>query len=100
VGGLGIALMLDKFDNTLKSREDVDERLGIPVLGELMLLKGKRADGAAFMPATEFLDEPTSSFAEVIRTIRTSVALSGIDQSHQTLVVTSTVSGKGRARSH
>ena len=48
MGGLGIALMLDKFDNTLKSREDVEDRLGIPVLGELMLLKGKRADGSAF----------------------------------------------------
>ena len=97
MGGLGIALMLDKFDNTLKSREDVEDRLGIPVLGELMLLKGKRADGAAYVPAMEFLDEPTSSFAEVIRTIRTSVALSGIDQSHQTLVVTSTVSGEGKS---
>ena len=97
MGGLGIALMLDKFDNTLKSREDVEDRLGIPVLGELMLLKGKRADGAPFVPAMEFLDEPTSSFAEVIRTIRTSVALSGIDQSHQTLVVTSTVSGEGKS---
>ena len=96
-GGLGIALMLDKFDNTLKSREDVEDRLGIPVLGELMLLKGKRADGAPFVPAREFLDEPTSSFAEVIRTIRTSVALSGIDQTHQTLVVTSTVSGEGKS---
>ena len=96
-GGLGIALMLDKFDNTLKSREDVEERLGIPVLGELMLLKGKRADGAAFNPGMQFLDEPTSSFAEVIRTIRTSVALSAIDQPHQSLVVTSTVSGEGKS---
>jgi succinoglycan biosynthesis transport protein ExoP len=89
--------MLDKFDNTLKSREDVEERLGIPVLGELMLLKGKRADGAAFNPGIQFLDEPTSSFAEVIRTIRTSVALSAIDQPHQSLVVTSTVSGEGKS---
>ncbi len=97
MGGIGIALMLDRFDNTLKSREDVEERLGIPVLGELMLLKGKRADGAPFVPAMEFLDEPTSSFAEAIRTIRTGVALSGLDQSQQTLVVTSTVSGEGKS---
>ena len=96
-GGLGVALLLDKFDNTLKSREDVEDRLGIPVLGELMLLKGKRPDGAPFVPCREFLDEPTSSFAEVIRTIRTGVTLSGIDQSHQTLVVTSTNSGEGKS---
>lgn len=97
MGGLGIALMLDKFDNTLKSREDVDERLGIPVLGELVLLKGKRPDGKSFNPAMEFQDQPTSSFAESIRTIRTGVALSGLDQSHQTLVVTSTLSGEGKS---
>ena len=97
MGGIGIALMLDRFDNTLKSREDVEERLGIPVLGELMLLKGKRADGAPFVPAMEYLDEPTSRFAESVRTIRTGVALSGLDQSQQTLVVTSTVSAEGKS---
>ena len=97
MGGLGIALMLDKFDNTLKRREDVEDRLGVPVLGELMLLKGKRADGAPLVPPTEFLDEPTSGFAEEIRTIRTGVALSSLDQSQQTLVVTSTVSGEGKS---
>ena len=71
--------------------------MGIPVLGELLLLKGKRADGAPFVPGMEFLDEPTSGFAEHIRTIRTGVALSGLDQSQQILVVTSTVSGEGKS---
>jgi capsular exopolysaccharide synthesis family protein len=97
MGGLGIALMLDKFDNTLKRREDVEDRLGVPILGELLLLKGKRADGAPLVPPTEFLDEPTSGFAEEIRTIRTGVALSSLGQSQQTLVVTSTMSGEGKS---
>jgi len=95
--GVGIALMRDKLDNTLKSSEDVQDRLGVPVLGELMMLKGKRDDGALFAPHTQFLDEPTSSFAESIRTIRTGVVLSSLDQSHQTLVVTSTVNGEGKS---
>ena len=97
LGGVGIALMVDKFDNTLKSREDVQERLGVPVLGELVTLKGKRADGAPFAPQTQFTDEPTSSFAECVRTIRTGVVLSGLDQPHQTIVVTSTVAGEGKS---
>jgi len=95
--GVGIALMRDKLDNTVKSREDVQERLGVPVLGELMMLKGKRDDGALFAPHRQFLDEPTSSFAEGIRTIRTGVVLSSLDQSHQTLVVTSTLNGEGKS---
>ena len=97
VGGVGIAMMLDKLDNTLKSREDVQERLGVPVLGELIMLKGKRADGTPFAPHAQFLDEPTSSFAEGVRTIRTGVVLSALDQPHQTLVVTSTVGGEGKS---
>ncbi len=97
VAGAGIALMRDKLDNTLKSREDLQDRLGVPVLGELMMLKGKRADGALFTPHTQFLDEPTSSFAESIRTIRTGVVLSSLDHPHQTLVVTSTVNGEGKS---
>ena len=38
LGGVGIALMLDKFDNTLKSREDVDSgRVGAVALGTACL---------------------------------------------------------------
>ena len=97
LAGIGVALMVDKFDNTLKTREDVQERLGVPVLGELVMLKGNRADGAPFAPQTQFTDEPTSSFAECVRTIRTGVVLSGLDQPHQVIVVTSTVAGEGKS---
>ena len=97
MAGIGIALMLDKLDSTLKRREDIEERLGVPVLGELMLLSSRQTDGKPARPALEFVDEPTSRFAEEIRTIRTGVALSGLDQSKQTLVVTSTVSGEGKS---
>jgi len=97
MGGVGIALMVDNLDNTLKSREEVQERLGVPVLGELIMLKGRRADGSPFAPHTQFLDEPASSFAENIRNIRTGVVLSSLDQPHQTLVVTSSVSREGKS---
>ncbi|MGB5715843.1 MAG: polysaccharide biosynthesis tyrosine autokinase [Gammaproteobacteria bacterium] len=97
VVGIGIAMVVDKLDNTLKSREDVQERLGVPVLGELIMLKGKQAKGVPFAPHRQFLDEPTSSFAESIRTIRTGVVLSSLDQPHQTLVVTSTVNREGKS---
>ena len=97
LAGVGVALMLDKFDNTLKSREDVQERLSVPVLGELVMLKGKRPDGKPFAPHTQFTDEPTSSFAECVRTIHTGIVLSGLDQPHQTLLVTSTLPGEGKS---
>ena len=97
MGGIGITLLVDKLDNTLKSREDVQERLGVPVLGELIMLKGTRADGAPLAPHAHFMGKPASSFAESVRTIRTGVVLSSLDQSHQTLVVTSTMNGEGKS---
>ena len=97
VGGIGIAMLLDKLDNTLKSREDVQVRLGVPVLGEMTILKGKRDDGSPLVPHTHFISEPTSSFAESLRTIRTGIVLSGLDQPHRSIVVTSSVSGEGKS---
>ncbi|MGB5326268.1 MAG: polysaccharide biosynthesis tyrosine autokinase [Pseudomonadales bacterium] len=97
MAGVGAAVMVDKLDNTLKSREDVQQRLGVPVLGELVMLKGKRADGKPFAPHMQMRDEPTSSFAENIRTIRTGVALSSLDQPHQIIVITSTVGSEGKS---
>jgi len=97
MGGAGFALMVDKLDTTLKSREDVQERLGVPVLGELITLKEKLADGKALVPHLHFMSEPTSSFAESVRTIRTGMVLSGLDQPHHSIVVTSSMSGEGKS---
>jgi succinoglycan biosynthesis transport protein ExoP len=67
------------------------------VLGELIILKGKQADGAPIAPHVHFMSEPTSSFAENVRTIRTGVVLSSLDQPHQTLLITSSVNGEGKS---
>ncbi|MDB4409469.1 polysaccharide biosynthesis tyrosine autokinase [Gammaproteobacteria bacterium] len=97
MGGVGFALMVDKLDTTLKSREDVQEHLGVPVLGELITLKGKSADGAALVPHLHFMSEPTSNFAESVRTIRAGIVLSGLDQTRHSIVVTSSVSREGKS---
>lgn len=95
--GIGLAVMLDRLDNTIKNREEVEDRLKLPVLGELAQIKGE-AGGKHSNTATEFRDNPKSVFAEAIRTIRTGVALSALDNpKKQVLVVTSTVSGEGKS---
>ena len=43
-----------------------------------------------------FVQSSTSSFSESIRTIRTGVVLSGLDNPHKVLVVTSSVPGEGK----
>jgi polysaccharide biosynthesis transport protein len=92
--GIALALVLDHLDNTLKGADDVERRLGLPVLGLVPRL-GESSD-AAEAPIRYFASHPHSSFAEAIRTIRTGVLLSAVDQDHKRLLVTSSVPGEGK----
>lgn len=92
--GVGMVLLLEFLNNTFKSAEDVETKLNLPVLGILPLLKGGLDRGQV---ARMFLDNIDKSFTEAIRTIRTGVVLSGLDNPHKVLVVTSAVPGEGKS---
>lgn len=93
MAGVGMVLLLEFLNNTFKSTEDVETRLNLPVLGILPLLKGKERRDIASM----FTKDEDRSFTESIRTIRTGVVLSGLDNPHKVLVVTSSVPGEGKS---
>lgn len=92
--GIGLAFLLEHLDNTLKSGEELEDRLGLPMLGSLPLLRLKKGD--QLRPERVFADDSKSTFAEAIRTIRTGVVLSGLDNPHKIVVVTSTIPGEGK----
>src|SRR5690606_37366751 len=58
----GLAVLLDALDNTIKSPVDVEDKLGLPVLGTLPLLKAEKGREAA-----EYWDDQSSAFAEAVR---------------------------------
>ncbi|MFV8819135.1 GumC family protein [Haliea sp. E17] len=90
--GCGIAILLDILDNTVKTPDDVVDRLGVPLLGTLPKLKTDR-DGNF----PQFWQKPQGQYAEAIRTIRTGVVLSGLDEPAKVILVTSTVPGEGKS---
>ena len=87
-----IALLLERLDNTLKSADDVEEKLGQPMLTSLPLLEGDKAKSVG----RHYLDEPKSIFSEAIRTARTGVLLSAADSQQVTVLVTSSVPDEGK----
>lgn len=89
----GIILLLDWLDNTIKTPEDVEEKLRVPLLGHLPLDKTNKDDA----PFLGFLSEDSWHFAEAIRTIRTSFILSGLDKPAKVTVVTSSVPNEGKS---
>lgn len=92
LAGCGIAVLLDVLDNTVKSPDDVQDRLGSPLLGSI--LKQKTDENGHF---AQFWEKPQSQYAEAIRTIRTGIVLSGLDDPAKIIVVTSTVPGEGKS---
>jgi capsular exopolysaccharide synthesis family protein len=90
--GVVAAIFLERLDNTLRSPDDIEEKLGQPMLAMLPLLTG---DTGRYV-GRHFLDHPKSLFSEGIRTARTSVLLSAMNLPKKTLLVTSSLSHEGK----
>lgn len=90
--GALIALLLERLDNTLNSADDVEEKLGQPMLTTLPLLHGAEAKSVG----RHYLEDPKSIFSEAIRTARTGVLLSAADTPNVTVLVTSSVPDEGK----
>jgi capsular exopolysaccharide synthesis family protein len=91
--GAGIALFLDRLDTSVRTTEDAERKIGLPLLAALPKLTPQ----AGIVPGLYYRDVPKSLFAEGIKTIRTGILLSGIDHVRKTLVVTSTSPGEGKS---
>ncbi|GAA3912722.1 polysaccharide biosynthesis tyrosine autokinase [Litoribacillus peritrichatus] len=97
VCSLGLAavfvILLDVLDSAVKSVEDVEQKLKTALLGTLPLIKGNKSKVAV----DAFSSGKHPGFTEAMRTIRTSVMLSGIDNPHKVIVVSSTQPNEGKS---
>jgi capsular exopolysaccharide synthesis family protein len=90
--GAGLALLIERLNNTLKTSHDVEQKLGVPVLGVLQITKVKRGQQLERV----FLEDPQTSFSESIRTIRSGVMLSSLDSPRKIVVITSSIPEEGK----
>ncbi len=89
-----LAFLLEMLDNTVKHATDVEQKLGVQLLGLLPLLRKKRKAHESI--GLEFTHIDTPAFGEAIRTVRTGVTLSSLDKAQKLIMVTSSVSGEGK----
>jgi capsular exopolysaccharide synthesis family protein len=89
-----LALLLDRLSNTLNSTHAVEQRLGVPALGVLQKIKGGMRKG--FVSELAFFNDALTLFAESVRTVRTSVLMSALDDPHKIVLVTSSVPEEGK----
>ncbi|MBA4372840.1 MAG: hypothetical protein C0402_08235 [Thermodesulfovibrio sp.] len=91
LGGVGMAFFVEYLDNTIKSSEDIETRLKVPVLGIVSLFKPGENTIENII-----LKEPFSVVAEHYKVIRTAVLLSSAVTPPKHVLITSIAPGEGK----
>jgi succinoglycan biosynthesis transport protein ExoP len=91
--GLGLAFLAEALDRRVRSEEEIEEALGLPLLGRLPR-PGRRLRNANKLV---MLSEPQSVHAETFRRLRTSVEFVNFDRSARTIMVTSAGPREGKS---
>jgi capsular polysaccharide biosynthesis protein len=92
---LVVAFIRDYFDDTFRTKEDVDAFTGrIPILGIVPAISEWRDRKTALL---ESVSHPSSAAAEAYRSLRTGLEFLGIDRKIHIVHVTSSASGEGKS---
>ena len=88
--GLGAAFALESLDETIKVPEDIEGKLGMPLLGAIpMLEKGVTPE--------EAMADPRSSFSEAYYSVRTALQFSTNEGVPRNILVTSARPSEGKS---
>ncbi len=89
-----LAIIRSRLDDTVKTREDVENRLGLPLLGMLQRIKSGRRKSKN---ADQFvLTDPRTPFSEAINDIRTAILYSNVDSPPSVVLLTSSIAQEGK----
>jgi len=88
--GVLLAFLLEFLDDTLKTPEDIEQKLKLPVLGIIPKLGPKES-------VAEVAANPQSSFSEAYRSVRTALQFATDHGVPKTLLVTSSGPGEGKS---
>ncbi|MDD3935984.1 polysaccharide biosynthesis tyrosine autokinase [Rhodoferax sp.] len=91
-GALAVALAIELLDNTIKGSNDAEKKLSYPVVTSLPVLK----DAGNSPNLLEYQKVPGSVYSEAIRTARTSLTLSALDDERKVFMITSSSPGEGK----
>lgn len=107
--GLALAILREQLDNTLKTPEDVENRLGVTFLGLLPDIvddsggrgapkqkSRRRASPTQLAPELLVHERPTSGIAEAARSLRTNLMFMNPDEPYRRLLITSAAPSEGK----
>ncbi|MBK8467154.1 MAG: polysaccharide biosynthesis tyrosine autokinase [Chloracidobacterium sp.] len=106
--GMGLALVLEYLDDSIRSTEEIEQFLQLPALAAIpridqlqkrkLLLVGSDNETGVDYLASELLihADPRSSLAEAYRHLRTSILLSTAGHAPKSLLITSSLPSEGK----
>ncbi|HTV15501.1 MAG TPA: polysaccharide biosynthesis tyrosine autokinase [Acidobacteriaceae bacterium] len=98
LGGLALAIFLEKMDTRLRDVHEIQEMLGLPSLAMIPQShwKSKESD-LEWVVGPELLRDPRSPFSESFRALRTSMRLSTTSRQSKVIAVTSCQPAEGKS---
>ncbi len=89
---LALAFLIERLNSTFRSTEELERHTGLSAIGTVPVAPVTRRRAVM-----QYLGErPTSSFAEAIRNLRTSILLADVDNPPQVIMLTSSLPQEGK----
>ncbi len=92
ITGIGMAFFFEYMDNTVKSAEDIERFIKLPLLGSISIIKQKNGNQPEKIAALD----SKSTISEAYRALRTGVIFSSTNNQHKTLLITSAEPREGK----
>jgi polysaccharide biosynthesis transport protein len=89
----GIIFLIEFLDDTIKTTEEVENRLGVSVLGHISEISTKEIHQSGIYVGRQ----PRSPVAEAFRSLRTNLEFAEVDHPLRTIMVTSAGPGEGKS---
>ena len=90
--GVSLAVLIERLNNRVKASHEVESKLGVRAVGVLPITKVEPNLPIERM----FRESNQNAFSESIRTIRSSVLLSGLQSPHKVVLLTSSIPDEGK----
>lgn len=94
--GTLLAFLRDHLDSTFKTTEDMEEKLKLPTLGVIPVIRNTKGEDAV-KPEHQVLLDSRSQFSESVNNIRTGLLFSDIDNPPKTILITSATAMEGKS---
>ena len=94
MAGVGLIFLIDLLNNTFRAPDQLEQLTGLPYLGALPSA-GRRLHRRDVV--TQFRTAPKSALAEAVRSLRTSILFSKVDEPPRTVMFTSSVPREGKS---